>query len=49
MSTSQAEINLQKDNSDSSSSSNLYLQLDRAYIVSYVRHAWINKNQLTKI
>ena len=37
MSTSQAEINLQKDNSDSSSS-NLYLQLDRAYIVSYVRH-----------
>ena len=48
MSTSQAEINLQKDNSDSSSS-NLYLQLDRAYIVSYVRHVWINKNQLTKI
>ena len=32
----------------SSSSSNLYLQLDWTYIVSYVRHVWTNKtNSLT--
>ena len=48
-SSSTSSTGTSSSSTSSGSSSNLYLLLNRTYIVTYVRHVWTNKSQLINI